>query len=143
MTFKEKNKKKTIKTTQFQVGAGNFISSAFFLWVFRLILVLRKAGDLKNLQLILRKSETSEYNDRLLDVKWTQEKQRASSLRVKPSINRAIFKAFGWIFILNGTLKVLWGISLWLGAYWLLKQTIAHVRDITGPQSTNKTLFNM
>ncbi len=142
MNSKEKIKKKISKKIQFEVGSGNFISSTFFLWVFRLILVLRNNGDVNNLQLNLRKTETSDYNDQLLDVKWTEEKHRASSLKVKPSINRAIFKAFGWTFVRNGILKVLWGISLWLGAYWLLKQTITLVRDITEPKYTNETLFN-
>lgn len=115
---------------------------SFLLLFFRLILVLRNNGDVNNLQLNLRKTETSDYNDQLLDVNWTEEKQRASSLKVKPSINRAIFKASGWTFVRNEIPKVLWGISLWLGAYWLLKQTITLVRDITEPKYTNETLFN-
>ncbi len=43
-------------------------------------------------------------------------------------IRKAIFKAYGFRFILNGLWKLCWGISLWFGAYWLLKQTIAYVR---------------
>jgi hypothetical protein len=30
---------------------------------------------------------------------------------------------------LNGIWKIVWEISLWFGAYWLLKQTISYVRD--------------
>ncbi len=138
-----KEKKSKTEKVQFNVGAGNFISSTFFLWVFQLIVLLRRVGDINNLQLTLRKADTSDYNDQILDVKWTQEKLRAKNKNVKPSINRAIFSAFGWTFIRNGMLKVLWGIALWFGAYWLLKQTISLVRDITGPQSTNITLFNV
>ncbi len=138
-----KEKKSKTEKVQFNVGAGNFISSTFFLWVFQLIVLLRRVGDINNLQLTLRKVDTSDYNDQILDVKWTQEKLRAKNKNVKPSINRAIFSAFGWTFIRNGMLKVLWGIALWFGAYWLLKQTISLVRDITGPQSTNITLFNV
>jgi hypothetical protein len=138
-----KEKKSKTEKVNFKIGAGNFISSTFFLWVFQLIVLLRRVGDINNLQLTLRKADTSDYNDQILDVKWTQEKLRAKNKNVKPSINRAIFSAFGWTFIRNGMLKVLWGIALWFGAYWLLKQTIALVRDITGPQSTNVTLFNV
>ena len=44
-------------------------------------------------------------------------------------IRRALFKAFGLNFILNGIFKILWGIALWFGAYWLLKVTIQYVRS--------------
>lgn len=46
-----------------------------------------------------------------------------------PVIRRAIFKAYGTLFILNGIWKIVWGASLWFGAYWLLKQTISFVRS--------------
>ncbi len=46
----------------------------------------------------------------------------------KPLIRRAIFKTFGLTFILNGIWKIVWGASLWFGAYWLLKQTVSWVR---------------
>ncbi len=118
---------------KFQVGSENVISQTFFLWVFRFIWILRKTANLKDLELVLRQTETSDYNDKILEAKWSEEKKRAKLLQVQPSIKRAIFKAFGLIFVLNGLLKILWGISLWLGAYWLLKQTVALVRDITGP----------
>ena len=118
-------------TKQYSVGSGNFLSQAFFFWVFQLITILRRTKDIKELLLTLRKSETSDYNDKLLEVEWTKEKERAAKFKVKPTITRAIFKAFGLTFVLNGLFKILWGISLWLGAYWLLKQTVALVRDIT------------
>ena len=121
------------KLRKFQVGAGNIISSIFFFWVFRFIFALRKTKDLKQLILVLRKTETSDYNDQILEEKWSQEKQRAKLAGVQPSVKRAIFKAFGLTFALNGILKILWGMALWFGAYWLLKKTVALVRDITGP----------
>lgn len=43
-------------------------------------------------------------------------------------IRRAIFKAYGSLFILNGVWKIIWGICEWFGAYWLLKETIAYIR---------------
>jgi hypothetical protein len=46
-----------------------------------------------------------------------------------PMVRRAIWKAYGCLFILNGVWKLVWGISLWFGAYWLLKQTITYVRQ--------------
>ena len=119
------------KTKQYLVGSGNFLSQAFFFWVFQLITILRRTKDIKELLLVLRKSETTDYNDKLLEVEWIKEKQRAAKLNCKPTITRAIFRAFGLTFALNGLFKILWGISLWLGAYWLLKQTVALVRDIT------------
>ena len=45
-----------------------------------------------------------------------------------PLIRRAIFRTYGVVFILNGLWKLFWGIFLWFGAYWLLKQTIAYLR---------------
>jgi hypothetical protein len=46
-----------------------------------------------------------------------------------PLIRNAIFKAYGLQFVLNGIWKLVWGASLWLGAYWLLKKTIEYVRN--------------
>ena len=46
----------------------------------------------------------------------------------KPLIRRALVKTFGLTFALNGIWKLIWGASLWFGAYWLLKQTISWVR---------------
>ena len=135
---KKSNITKTINN-KYQVGSGNIISQTFFLWIFRFILILRKTKDLKELLLVLRKTETSDYNDRILEAKLSDEKQRAKLLQVQPSIKRAIFRAFGLNFMLNGFLKILWGMSLWLGAYWLLKQTVALVRDITGPLNCSST----
>jgi hypothetical protein len=125
-------KEKENKQKQFQVGSGNVISQIFFIWVFRFIFVLRKSSNLKDLILVLRETETSDYNDKILEAKWADEKQRAKLRGKQPSIKSAIFRAFGLTFALNGLFKILWGISLWLGAYWLLKQTVALVRDITG-----------
>jgi hypothetical protein len=70
----------------------------------------------------------AEFNDRVLDEKWKEEIARASKQNRLPLIRRAIFKAYGSLFILNGVWKIVWGISLWFGAYWLLKQTIRYVR---------------
>lgn len=42
-----------------------------------------------------------------------------------------MFRAYGSCFLLNGVWKIIWGISLWFGAYWLLKQTITYVRTKT------------
>jgi hypothetical protein len=116
------------------VGAGNIFSQVFFLWVFRFILILRRAKDLKNLILVLRKTETSDYNDELLEKKWSEEKERAYSKKKQPIIRRALFKAFGLNFILNGIFKILWGLALWFGAYWLLKVTIQYVRCVGNPK---------
>jgi hypothetical protein len=44
-------------------------------------------------------------------------------------LRRALFKTFGLWFLLNGIWKIVWGASLWFGAYWLLKQTVSYVRS--------------
>jgi ABC-type multidrug transport system fused ATPase/permease subunit len=46
-----------------------------------------------------------------------------------PLVRKAILKSFGTTFILNGIWKIVWEISLWTGAYWLLKVTVQWVRD--------------
>ena len=112
-----------------RVGSGNILSQIFFLWVFRFIIILRQSKDLKNLIFVLRKTETSDYNDEILEKKWSEEKERAQQKKIQPMIRRALFKAFGLNFILNGIFKILWGIALWFGAYWLLKVTIQYVRS--------------
>lgn len=110
------------------VGAGNFVSQIFFIWVFWLIVLIRKAKDITDLHLTLRQTETAMFNHATLDSKWKEEQDRASRQNRLPQIRRAIFKAFGSLFVLNGVWKVIWAGSLWFGAYWLLKQTINHVR---------------
>ncbi len=52
----------------------------------------------------------------------------------KPLIRKAILRAYGLQFALTGLWKILWAAALWFGAYWLLKQTINHVRQ----KSTNQ-----
>ena len=56
-----------------------------------------------------------------------------------PLIRRAIFKTYGALFILNGVWKIVWGVGLWVGAYWLLKKTVIYVRA----KSTDKTTGHM
>jgi hypothetical protein len=51
-----------------------------------------------------------------------------------PVIRRALIKAYGVTFVLNGIWKIIWGIALWFGAYWLLKQTVIYVRTKTYDQ---------
>ena len=60
------------------VGSGNYISQLFFFWVFRLIYIVRKTKDIKEIQFKLRKTETADANDKLLDKKWKEELQLAA-----------------------------------------------------------------
>ena len=111
-----------------RVGASNFISQLFFLWLFRFIWKIRRCKEVKRLNLELRNTEASNYNDEALEKYWKKEKELAASNKRLPVIRKAIFKAYGLTFVLNGIWKIVWGISLWFGAYWLLKQTVAFVR---------------
>lgn len=56
-----------------RVGAGNFVSQLFFLWVFSFIIIIRRTKDFANLDLRLRKTETAALNDEILDRKWKEE----------------------------------------------------------------------
>jgi len=116
------------KVRKVTVGAGNFVSQLFFFWVFYFIWILRRTKNMKDLLLSLRKSEKAKVNDEFLGVKWMHEKDQAKKENRLPLIRRAIFKAYGSLFLLNGVWKLVWGITLWFGAYWLLKQTITYVR---------------
>jgi hypothetical protein len=84
------------------VGSGNPLSQLFFFWVFRFIILLRKTKDIKDLLLVLRPTEQADYNDKILEIKWAEEKERALKAKKKPMIRTALFKAFGLNFILNG-----------------------------------------
>lgn len=66
------------KIHRIQVGSKNFLSQLFFIWVFRFIYVLRRdKSDFKNINLNLCDTETSIYNDDILEKKWQEEKLRA------------------------------------------------------------------
>jgi hypothetical protein len=68
---------KVKKNTSVKVGAGNFISQLFFLWVFRLIMLIKRTKDLAGLNLVLKKSDRVKYNDRILEKQWTAEITKA------------------------------------------------------------------
>ncbi len=131
MPEKEKKKKvddDTKRVGSMLVGTKNVLSQLFFIWVFFLIHTLKRTTNFKDSCLLLREKDTASYNDNVLETKWIKEKEEATLKGRSPLIRKAIFKAYGLSFVLNGIWKLLWGISLWFGAYWLLKQTIAFVR---------------
>lgn len=66
-----------IKKRKVKLGPGNFVSQLFFFWVFMIILVIRRAKEIKDVCLILRKRETCQFNDEKLERKWEQEKKQA------------------------------------------------------------------
>lgn len=132
--MKEEKENKKIKKVK--VGPGNIVSQLFFFWVFPFILVVRKARDLKDILFVLRKKETCKYNDEVLEKAWSKEKEKAAKKNRPPKIRSAIFRTYGAFFVLNGIWKIVWGISLWFGAYWLLKQTISYVRAKSTDQLT-------
>lgn len=61
-----------------RVGASNFLSHLFFVWVFRLIWLVRRLNGIDKISFYLRKSETSRHNDQVLEKKWREELERAS-----------------------------------------------------------------
>jgi hypothetical protein len=61
-----------------RVGSGNIVSQLFFFWLFPFIFAIRRTKDIKDLHLILRKTETSSYNDELLEKSWRAEKENAA-----------------------------------------------------------------
>jgi hypothetical protein len=64
---------------EIRLGTRNILSRIGFIWVFRLIVLVKKtANDFNNLDLTLRGAETSKQNDTLLDKKWREEIDRAA-----------------------------------------------------------------
>ena len=137
--FRFLKRKKMKKSTKLKVGTSNFLSQLVFAWVFWFIFKIRTIKNIKDLNLRLRKSETAAYNDDQLDKEWKKELKLSQKEMRLPMIRRAIFKSFGSLFILNGIWKIIWGVSLWFGAYWLLKKTVAYVRN----KSTDRVIGQM
>jgi hypothetical protein len=66
--------KETLKKQRIvEVGSGGLISQIFFFWVFKFAVIARRAKDFKELHLVLRKKDTSFFNDDLIDKKWKEE----------------------------------------------------------------------
>ena len=66
------------KSHRLQVGSKNFISQLFFLWVFPFVFRLRlDKSNFKNIDLFLRESESANYNDEILEIKWQEEIEQA------------------------------------------------------------------
>lgn len=75
----EKQENQSTKTHRIRVGARFFLSQLFFIWVFRFIFRLRRdKSNFKDIELYLRKSETADENDEILDKKWQEEIKKAS-----------------------------------------------------------------
>ena len=75
----EKQENKSTKLNRIRVGTGFVLSQLFFVWVFKFIFLLRRdKSNFKNVELFLRKSETAEANDEILDKKWQEEIKNAN-----------------------------------------------------------------
>lgn len=66
-----------IKKKLMYVGTGNIFSQLFFIWLFKFIWILRRSKDFNGINLRLRKTETSSFNDDVLGNKWKLEKDQA------------------------------------------------------------------
>jgi hypothetical protein len=69
---------KVKKKTNVRVGSSNFVSQLFFLWVFWLIILIRRVRDLTELNFILKKCDMVNFNDRILEKQWADEVSRAA-----------------------------------------------------------------
>jgi hypothetical protein len=78
MDQQKDDKKKKKKTGLVEVGSGNFVSKLIFAWVFWLIYNVRRAKDMKSLDMSLRKTEQANFNLEKLAKKWQEEQELAA-----------------------------------------------------------------
>jgi hypothetical protein len=71
-TIKRKKKRKL----KFKLEPANLLSDFFLAWIIKLVLVCRKASDIRNIHIHLSASETAEKTGNQLEKFWIQQKKR-------------------------------------------------------------------
>jgi len=103
--------------------SNNFISEILYLWVFRLIYLI-KNKDSSQIKFHLGKSESSKKSGKDLHNAWKVEVENHHG---DPSIFKAILQAFGKGFALLAIWEILWIFFTWTGFYYLVKKTIRYI----------------
>ncbi|CAG8497665.1 15547_t:CDS:10 [Acaulospora colombiana] len=105
---------------------ANFLSSWFFLWVFRM-LKLSRTYNLCDDNLNLQDSERAKTVGDKLEGYWRLEYDNRNSR--KPSIRRALLSSFGVSYAFLGIYKLIGAIFLFLGSYYLVNRLIKYVES--------------
>ncbi|ORX80639.1 P-loop containing nucleoside triphosphate hydrolase protein [Anaeromyces robustus] len=103
--------------------SNNFISEILYLWVYRLIYLI-KSKDFTEIKFHLGKKESSKKTGKDLHNAWKEEVEKHQK---DPSIAKALMRAYGKGFGLLAIWEILWIFFAWTGFYWLVKQSIRYI----------------
>ncbi|EGF83598.1 hypothetical protein BATDEDRAFT_8420, partial [Batrachochytrium dendrobatidis JAM81] len=111
---------------------SNIISQLLFIWVFRLVRLCRRVSDIRNINFSLNESETAKATGDKLESIWNAEVNQSNE---KASLLRALFKAFGKIYIPLALWKICWAGFTWAGSFWLLQWILMYqeARETASP----------
>ncbi|KAH6577542.1 hypothetical protein BASA62_000841 [Batrachochytrium salamandrivorans] len=115
---KKRKKGKKRKKPKFRLGTANVISQFFFIWVFSLVRLCRQVADIRNINFSLNVSETAKATGDKLEAIWKKEVEQSKQ---NASLLRALFKAFGMIYIPLALWKLCWAGFTWVSSFWLLQ----------------------
>ncbi|CAG8665356.1 31006_t:CDS:10 [Gigaspora margarita] len=113
---------------------ANFLSSWFFLWIFRLLKISRK-HNLGYENLTLQVSEKAQVVGDRLESFWKVETDTKKTS--KPSICRALIKSFGTTYALLGLYKLFAAAFMFVGYYYLINQLIIFIEVENDPNKIN------
>ncbi|CAG8501320.1 6139_t:CDS:10 [Gigaspora rosea] len=113
---------------------ANFLSSWFFLWIFRLLKISRK-HNLGYENLTLQVSEKAQIVGDRLEGFWKVETDTKKTS--KPSICRALIKSFGAPYALLGLYKLFAAAFMFVGYYYLINQLIIFIEVQNDPNQMN------
>jgi len=103
--------------------SNNFISEIIYLWVYRLIYLI-KNKDFSEIKFHIGKNESSKKTGKDLHNAWKTEVEKHQK---DPSIAKALMRAYGKGFALLAIWEILWIFFAWTGFYWLVKQSIRYI----------------
>ncbi|CAG8489567.1 4162_t:CDS:10 [Cetraspora pellucida] len=112
----------------------NFLSSWFFLWIFRLLKISTK-HNLGDENLTLQVSERAQFVGDRLEGFWKLEIDNKKTS--KPSICRALIKSFGTTYALLGLYKLFAAGFMFVGYYYIINQLILLIEVPNTPEQAN------
>ncbi|KAI8929067.1 hypothetical protein BC831DRAFT_547895 [Entophlyctis helioformis] len=129
----KKTRRKKRKKPRFLLASTNIFSQFFFVWVFALVRICRRVSDIRNINFALKETETARVTGDELEAVW---KEEVYQFNEKASLMRALFKAFGRIYIPLALWRIFWGAFTWFGSFWLLQWLILfqESRETDDPQ---------
>ncbi|RKP19799.1 P-loop containing nucleoside triphosphate hydrolase protein, partial [Rozella allomycis CSF55] len=102
-----------------------FLSEWFFLWVFKLISYARHGNDF---EMELGREDGSVLNKELIKTAFDKEKEVAAREKRAPRMLNVLKSVYGREYMVAGLWKIVWGVSLWAGAYYFLERMMLFVK---------------